>query len=524
MYSVLIVDDEDKIRRGLKAIVNWSELGFTVIGDMSHGQEALQWMHDNGVPDVILTDIRMPLMDGLAFMQAVREEWRDKHIPFIVLSGYDYFEYAKKAIELGAFDYLLKPTKLPELQQKLGSLRQKLDRQRDVEKLVSEQQQVQREKGLRLVLEGKSDIEHDYEPVKHSLFEPGVVSYSVMVAEVLSDQHAETLQAMAREMVTMARGRMSCCELVDSDSRIIWLFGCHSEKSSEELLRHYAAEWMNKRRAGFAGVNIGIGLTVSGLSQTRNSYEEAKSALAQCFYSGPYSVRNFDAAIHEEPPLIYPLHKENELDDLIKKGDRQAMLLAVNEMLHKELPGKPPYQPRQLIELLTRLAWSLELRVSRRTSSQHHESVGLEISSREYPRFVDYSTLQTWFRDRMMKLMDWQAAASDEGDTAPGRIVKHMIDVVARKYHDPITLYTIADSLQMNAEYLSRLFKRETGQSFIQYLTAYRIEKAKLLLRDVSCKSYEVGYRVGYHNPGYFAKTFKKVTGLSVTDYREAEL
>jgi two-component system response regulator YesN len=108
----------------------------------------------------------------------------------------------------------------------------------------------------------------------------------------------------------------------------------------------------------------------------------------------------------------------------------------------------------------------------------------------------------------------------DSREDSNSRIVKHIQKMVAEKYYEPITLHSIAESMYMNPDYLSRLFKKEIGTSFSDYLTLYRIDAAKGMLSDVSSKSYEVGYAVGYQNPSHFAKMFKKVTGYSVSQFR----
>jgi len=124
-YKLLIVDDEKTILEGLKTVVDWNELGYEIIGEAGNGVEALSFIRNNGCPDVVLADIRMPLMDGLELMKCAREEGYNFH--FIILSGYDHFEYVQKAIELGADNYILKPTKLDELINKFKALKDKMD-------------------------------------------------------------------------------------------------------------------------------------------------------------------------------------------------------------------------------------------------------------------------------------------------------------------------------------------------------------------------------------------------------------
>lgn len=136
MYGLMLVDDEKEMREGLMEVMPFHELGFTVVGQASNGLEAVQ-LCEHLSPDLIVTDIRMPLMDGLSMCREIQKLWPTTH--FIVLSGYDDFEYARQALAFKSMDYLLKPISSAEFAQVLRTAKQRLDEEyaqkRDMEQL-----------------------------------------------------------------------------------------------------------------------------------------------------------------------------------------------------------------------------------------------------------------------------------------------------------------------------------------------------------------------------------------------------
>ncbi|MBO9611017.1 MAG: response regulator transcription factor [Paenibacillaceae bacterium] len=502
MYNVMIVDDEDKIRRGIRTIVPWPELGFTVQDDAASAMEALKRMEAEGPPDVVLTDIRMPLMDGIALLEQIKQRYEGVEV--MILSGYDYFEYAQKALELGAFDYILKPTKLPELTAKFRRLKETLDRRNRDKRLIERGASEERERTVRRLLFGPEEAATD-----------AVEAFSgsdpfVLVIQLQGFPDDNTI-AEAKRLLAGELDRRGMLPPVIDDSRRLAVVG------ADEQATRLAGELLHVLQQAGLRAAIGIGGPAAGPGGVRDACREAAAAASRSFFRGFGAVIPYDPRFADNERPAYPQEAEKRLAEAIDRGDRTAVSRAIGELFATAFDNER-LEPEQVRAICLELV----LLLSRHFKSLSERIVELFDEDRLlHARLAEFETLAQLKDGLLASFMLVIDCVLDSRDNSHSRIVKAIRKIVAERYREPLSLQTIAHSLFMNPDYVSRLFRKETGLGFVDYLNEYRIERAKELLNDITVKSYEVGYWVGYQNPNYFSKIFKKVTGKSVTDYRE---
>ncbi|HHW47390.1 MAG TPA: response regulator, partial [Clostridiaceae bacterium] len=506
-YKLLIVDDEKTILEGLKTVVDWNELGFEIIGEASNGIEALSFIHNNGCPDAVLADIRMPLMDGLELMKCAREE--GYNFQFIILSGYDHFEYVQKAIELGAFNYILKPTKLDELKEKFKALKEKLDEEQKKNIIIQKGFKSIEENCLKMLLNDKYEqIESELKNLRQNeLFSEGNI-YAVSLMRPILEERLGNLIEIRENVFKDACFPCNFITTADDSGNLVIVFYTNELVGPDAFDKNIEATIKDMigllHKAGYHA-RVGIGNIVGNIKELHISYRNAVLAINKSFFAGRDAVVKYTKVAEPKPgSLDFYKEYETRLISSIEQGDKDEAFKIIDQLFN-EFVSVELIQP----EYVYKICIELILAISR---SNKNISASIEEVFDErriiYNRITQFETLEQlkdWFKARISIVID---IILDMKDNTNNRIVNHIKKIISRDYQKQISLISIANELYMNPDYLSRLFKKGVGKSFVEYLTEYRIEKAKQLLRDVSCKSYEVAYMVGFNEPSYFSKVF----------------
>ncbi|QGQ98165.1 response regulator [Paenibacillus psychroresistens] len=434
MYKVLIVDDEKEIRDGLIAWP-WESLSLQVVGCCAHGLEALQFVAEQPV-DIIMTDIRMPFMSGIELIEILKRQYPFIHV--IILSGHSDFEFAQKAIQYGATDYLLKPVHFPSLSQSLGLLVNKLDEKKQVEYRTA----VLKRKEEQLTQVLRDDFIRQLIHAEVSAYDMEQMSSE---AEVLLDSNCYTVALFRLDRLSLQEQRISERELrllvfsLDNILHDIWDssgLGYHlvnkataefyllsTKHDSHDNFRNTLSQWLKYMGLFKSTFSIGIGRTVEQPTDIRLSARSAERTLngnkqesSICYFQS-----DDDSALNQKTP-----------NTIIKQN-----IQPLNEM-------------------------------------------GIEQNS-------------------MILVLAKQF------------IVDH--------YHRSITLKEVAEHVYISQSHLSALFK-ETGVTYLKFLTSLRMSKAVDLLKEANVKVYEIVEMVGYSDPAYFSEVFKKFTGKTPNEYR----
>ncbi len=526
MYTVLLVDDEEEVIQVIMRKLNWEELGFSVIGSAGNGVKALELMEEYQ-PDVLVTDIKMPYMDGMELSNRVKTEFPATKI--LLFTGFDEFEYAKEAIHLEVEEYILKPVNSAELKEVFSHLKIKLDQEisekRNVEilkKYYLESLPLLRADFYTGLIEGRV---HEDEISKYlsdcQLSFPGPF-FCCLVIHISSSQEAGTidpllLAASVREHAKERLGKKWQAKSFAYLGNTVLILQLGSEHEVWELTDECDRFCRYARRMLGAVVTVGIGQICGHILELPQSYSSAREAVSYRAVYGASRAINMKEIVPQkmERPAAF---SEGELSDLfrmIRVGSEEEITETVNRyFLHLSFTEKPLQQHyMERMELLSMLL---------RFSANNNIAMGedAEDMGRLYGSLMDMDpdALKNWllevslsFREQLIRVR----SSSTES------LVTGAVEYVQNHYADAnLSLDDICASLGVSNSYFSTVFKKETGNSFIGYLTDYRLDRAARLLIETSEKSYMIASQVGYSDPNYFSYVFKKRFGASPSKYR----
>ncbi|OKP91946.1 two-component system response regulator [Paenibacillus helianthi] len=519
-YKVLLVDDEPIILRSLKVAIPWKELGLTIVGEARNGEVALRLIEETE-PNIIISDIRMPVLDGIALMKEVLP--RSGKLIFIFISGYGEFEYAREALRQGAFDYLLKPIDHGELTEMLARARERLDRQKENEQLLLSVQTLSMLARERMFAEFTLG---NPRPLQHlKWLENSELESDYFMAVVRLDHYASLT---ARWSVEEKR---------------LWLFAVRNileewslENGVLSVFPFYNGEWIllfpgnlsaGRKELGeqlTAGIkrysklecSVGISRTTQGINQLSTVYPLACKALYQRFYSGQAGVFLDEESLPGGSREVkYPKELELALIESIRTLDLERMMSLFDEMAdYIEAQGLPQeLAERLIIEMIVVLYRQFE-------HLNLHTDWSLEgLLSRMH----GLGTLSAMIAALKMEFREWMLESHKSASREDGRsIVEKSKRYIEANYHKDLSIEEVAEVADLSISHFCTLFKQMSGYTFLEFVTHCRMEKAKYILQNSNVKVYQVAPLVGYQDPRYFTQVFKKATGNTPTEYREA--
>ena len=528
MYSVLLVDDEEEVLEVIKKKLDWEAMGFEVVGSAANGVEALEFVEDHQ-PDVVLSDIRMPYMDGLEFAGQVLKLYPDINI--IIFSGFDDFEFAKSAISLGVKDYLLKPIDTTELHDIFSKTKMRLDEERQRQNNMERLQQyyadslpILRESFLIGLIEGNVDKNRLIEAVKNYGLKLQGPHYAVSVVHIsdtdkMSDIDRRlmtiSLQKTIEERLTH-EGRDIIFSYRDDIVSIVQLFDPSDITEYTNECDRFASSILHTRDMV---ITFGIGRTVDSLADISSSYSGAVEALSlRVIYGRGTAINLADIEPHSNNAGEWETEAFEHILRQIKLGSEDGVRDAVEKYVQALIDARPdPSRFRlHMMEILTGFYKFLN------NNEITPEEVG--ISEKEYGRLLMIDSageLLTGFTDIAIKVRN---ILKEQRNSATRSFVKNAKDYVRDHYSDcDLTINDVCGQLGVSAAYFSTVFKKETGQTFINYLTDYRMQEAVRMLIEQDEKTYVIAEKVGYADANYFSYVFKKQFGMSPTKYRKQQ-
>lgn len=530
-YSVLLVDDEELVFQIMMKKMDWDSMGFEVVGFANNGIEALD-MAEELCPDVVMTDIKMPYMDGLELGKRLKELY--PNIKIIILSGFDEFEYAKEAVRIEVEEYLLKPIDGGELKNVFERVRNTLDKETDerrnidmlkehylkslpilqenfyisllegripagnIEKYASDYQ-IDLNGGkyvvsvLKVSYQGKNGVEVDVTPFMLSL------SVEQLVSERLEGIYDSKVLVYLGDIVVISKleENVSINEYTDMLDRIC--------KMAYRICK--------------AKVTAGIGTICANAATIRNSYQSARTAASYRFFYGDMraiSISEIDVDSFEPT--------EDTIDDSVRgiiKHMRQPDEAQLKETISdfiSELEKIPMPLSDYRVVIMKLVVALMDF-----IKDYHIEADKITGDAGDIPtlmmRLESIDSLREFLMEKCIKL---QEMVSDRRNSTSLSFVTKAEDFVKANYADKdISIEMVCSFLNVSAAYFSTVFKKTTGKTFINYLTEYRMEKAVKLLEETDGKTYEIADMVGYADPNYFSYVFKKQFGVSPVKYKQ---
>lgn len=527
-YKVLLIDDEAEIREGMAARIPWEELGLKICGTAENGLEALE-LAEKKHPDIIITDIQMPFMDGLTFIQKAQ-----KMLPlskFIVFSGYERFEYAQKAVSLHVTEYLLKPFSAQDLVEVLihtkNEMHQEKQQRRNLEVL---QQQFQENLPLlrqNFLLSCMSGIVTEESIIQQSasFHLKAKESYSVLLFDTGSLKNSthfkgqEALYMMSIKQFVID----NLSPLVENETfvfgeYVVSLLIPQKAFDVDHLMKHVNEICREVSRENGEMVVAGMSQIVSELAQLPVAYEQAQDALAYSYRLDrqEWFATYIKDVVQPKSLLILTEKEERQLTNLLKLGstdDLEQMITAIFDKIKHQHLSFQNYRV-YLIEHLTLL-----LRVVTAYGFDPQQVFQEDVMKKiEILDKLSLEEMLSWFLQKSIQLnQEIQMTNIDSGKAA----INKAKWLVKEQYQNPdLSIEDISKELFLSSAYFSSIFKKETGQSFVSYLTQERLKQAAHLLETTSDKSYMIAEKVGYSEPNYFSYVFKKHYGLSPSKYR----
>ncbi|RIX59270.1 response regulator [Paenibacillus nanensis] len=529
MFKLIIVDDELLMRIGIRSMLEWEAHGFRLVGEAANGREALDLAHRMS-PDLIITDIKMPLMDGLCLIREVSKALTS--CKFVILSNFDEIGYVKEALRLGASDYLIKSEISKDaLAEVLAGIREKLETTAGTDA-------------------GRFPLPTDYTEslthLKERLFKDLI---SGLLDEREASVKAEQLQLRVRsDLLVVSKLRIDRFEevrrkYVEKDERLL-RFSVRNileeiipssrsieivvENSAEYLLisNTLGKEWPDVRSElekllgsiqatmkDFMNISFssGISTVVTGFREVKSAYREADYALRGRFFAGIGQ-----AAFYED---MAGLLEKEQIENVLDSGRELLLQDALDSKHAGQIVAyldefRNDLDHRRADEKSIRMAY---IRLTEMINSRNPRARQSENDRSPYEAVL---TAETW--EDIHKLAAEYAcrSLSDGRPSDQASYADMAAEMIHRYYAEDISLQSVAGQINVHPAYLSRIFKQEKGENFISYLTRVRIERAKSILESRNYKIYEVADKVGYHNYTYFSKLFKKVVGVSPEEYR----
>jgi Response regulator containing CheY-like receiver domain and AraC-type DNA-binding domain len=523
LLNVLLIDDESLIRDLLRRCICWNEMGMRIVGEAGTAEEAVKLV-DRLAPDIIFTDICMPLMDGIEFSRQTLLKY--PFIKIIIVTGYDKFDYAKRSIKAGVSDFISKPIDDEEIIRVLKNLRNKIEAeqaQQDeycrAKKQLEENLPFLKERFLNELLINKMTETQFAEQLGYYQIEVQSDFYQAAVAEMVFSGNNEEERLMLRfqimdQMKTMMKDEKFYQVFFDPNQRIVVLYNGVLE---EEII-----EWCKRIQNIILKqypISFGMGIGTSHRSnEIRDSYHEACEALKYQILLGKNQIICF-SDIHSETSVQSNFQVEPlDMFGFYLKAGLELQALESLDDLYRVNDGNKT-SDIETIRIAAVHVISIVFKVLAEIGAniveiQDHSSDPYAVVFRmnTYPEVKTF--LENLTRETIQTV---QLLRNRKANKAIQQIENYLIHHYA---DSELSLADVAKVHFLNPSYLSRIFKQNTGQSFVEYLTRIRMEKAIRLLTETNLKAYEIAEKVGITNPYYFSFCFKKFTGKSINEYK----
>ena len=536
MYSVFLVEDEIVMRDGIRELIAWNEYGFTFTGEAADGE--LAWPQIQKLrPDIVITDIKMPFMDGLVLSRLIKKEF--PHTTVIILSGYDDFVYAKEAISIGVSQYLLKPLSKDQLVEVLREVKLQKDKEADQDRyLVQFNSEIQeylsssRKGFFDILVSGKLAAEEllaRAEKLKLSLvaerynivlflLEEDLLhnGYSVQIADVQSE--ICSCFPENNNLVMFSIGIDTIVFLVKADANSIESITKECVDCIAEICQpiQKTIKW-----------SVVVSDPVNRLSAVAECYRAARKGL---FYrhSGKDNNIYYASATTAASALSAVVDFDPNDTDAAKMDQRIVEKFLTNGL------------PEDLHTFLSDYFNSIRIQAEQSVTFRQYVVLNIQFTVNAFLEKFGYSKDITNIPQKNRRplqnsisslenleqyVLDLLAHALVLRDMAVnnryGKKLQKAVDYMKDNYSDPeISLNTVAKEAFVSATHFSALFSQQMGKTFVEYLTELRMDKAKELLRCTDAGSSEIAFQVGYSDPHYFSFIFKKINGCAPRDYR----
>lgn len=502
--KVLLVDDEMITLKMLKSIIPWEKLGLELMDTADDGEEAYRKVLQE-MPDIIISDIRMKNMDGLEFVKKVREI--SENVKIILMSGYADFDYVKEAIRYGCSNYILKPVDEQELEQSLCKVIAQI-RGKAYEKQIRDQSEEQ----LRIIellkymrgsnnknkiLSNKNKYGFDFEGCTLLLIQ----QQSDSINEFDTASNMELMgEKYAVSMIGDVIGEVYRKKYLYFEEDA-WLFLIEKTEEEEllEMIREIIAVFHRELKMQ---IMVCFSKACTDIDELPQVYEQVMSLQKYGFYIGEEQILGYDYnCVGQEIDELRRIGIFREMEQAVASWDKVQLL----ELLEEAFELSTIYQPgsqQDIYDFCNKTLYLLKKDIS-------------------YKELLEYHSLHD-LKEFMKRIIEEMSGEENEGKKY-SKPISESLKLIEERYNENLSLDDISNAISVSKNYFCYLFKREVGMSLWNYLTMVRLKYARKLLEETNLKAYEIAFQVGYDNPSYFSKMFKRQEGMTPNEYRDSK-
>ena len=528
MLKVFLVEDECLIREGLKSSIPWEQYGYQLVGDAQDGEMALPLIRKTK-PDVLITDIKMPFMDGLSLSRIVSAEFPKTKI--IIISGHDDFSYAKQAIQIGVDQYLLKPITRLDMKKVLLEMKEKIaqDMEQDDFSLryrmeMREYEQFSRRHFFERLLEGELSVEEIYEEANKLDIDLSYAEYNLLFLCLKETKEVDKL--VQQEEVLNSFLRNPECVVFG------WNIGCFgillkAQQGQAESFTERMVEQVKRICEGMKqnlDWHLAIGEPVDRLSQLSVCFQKVNHYLAYRFLlpgQHIFSEETLSDYLHDkeekkltsvEPSKMNP----DIIREFLERGNRNEIHDFTESYLHEIKDALESRMFRDYVVLNIRFA-AIAFVGSLGISQEEYLS---RLNEKEWEVPMEPVDVEPYVIDMLRVAIEMKG---EKNESQSGPVLRRALEYIDNNFDKDLSLNKVAEEVNVSANYLSTVFSQSMQKTFIEYITAKRMEKAKKLLRSTDASTSEISQMVGYKDSHYFSFVFKKTQGLSPREYRSVK-
>ncbi len=534
MIKVLIADDEIMIHVMLSKLINWESYGFEIVGFAEDGISALKKIETEEI-DLVVADIRMPGLDGIGLIKELRERGFKTKVVFI--SGHRQFEYAKSGMKYEVDDYILKPIKKDELIGTLNRLKSKIDAEikGQTESKEKENQLIDGKKTLqsnliKMLILGKinkKELLALEEINKHYLckFKSGFFMFAVFHVDVEktaknTKPNLDIVDTCVKSFVDVANVHCYYVITYTENNTVTLLLNFDNSKEEalkEDLVRAYQNNSTITEKFWDINFTLGMGEGAQTLANAKDSYMQAFECVCARIQLGKNKIIQYKDLLHKDinEETLFPVEKQKQLETVIAEINYEGFVHITKEIF--SLGGN------STLYTYYELWW-----VIKKYTEILLKGLKELLPNKEEAKY-DISKLYDYTEMAMLK-----EGAIEEGIKCYGDAIKTIVvenpfiaaskNYIKKNYRNKITLKDVANIIHLNPVYLSILFKKETGQRFVDYLMTYRVEQSKMYLDNNKYSIAQISEMVGYGDSRHFSRKFRQITGYTPTEYRKIYL